>query len=126
MTLLPLIAATYFLVAGGPFGLEDIVLKAGYSGAFFILLVTPLIWSLPTALMVSELASALPSDGGYYVWVTRAMGRFWGFQEAWLSLAGSLFDMALYPTLFVSYIEHFDPALTSHGKGIWIGVALIA
>ena len=55
--------------------------KAGYAGAILILLITPLIWSLPTALMVSELASALPEEGGYYVWVTRAMGRFWGFRK---------------------------------------------
>ncbi|MGD0497975.1 MAG: APC family permease [Bryobacteraceae bacterium] len=126
MTLYPLIAATYFIVAGGPFGLEDIVAKSGYAGAIAILLVTPLIWSLPTALMVSELASALPEEGGYYVWVRRGMGRFWGFQEAWLSLAGSLFDMAIYPTLFVQYLGHFAPALTAGGRGIWIGVVLVA
>ncbi len=126
MTLLPLIAATFFIVAGGPFGLEDIVCKAGYAGAILILLVTPLLWSLPTALMVSELASALPEEGGYYVWVTRAMGRFWGFQEAWLSLAGSLFDMAIYPTLFVAYLGHFAPALAAGGRGFGIGVALVA
>ena len=126
MTLVPLIAATYFMVAGGPFGLEDIVAKAGYAGAILILLVTPAIWSLPTALMVSELASALPEEGGYYVWVTRAMGRFWGFQEAWLSLVASVFDMAIYPTLFVGYLGHFAPWLTAGARGYWIGVGLIA
>jgi amino acid transporter len=126
VTLFPLIAAIYLMVAGGPFGLEDIVSKSGYAGAIAILLATPVVWSLPTALMVSELASALPSEGGYYVWVTRAMGRFWGFQEAWLSLAGSVFDMAIYPTLFVDYLGHFAPTLTAGGRGIWIGVALIA
>ena len=51
--------------------------------------------------MVSELASAIPEEGGYYVWVTRALGRFWGFQEAWLSFVGNMFDVALYPTMFV-------------------------
>jgi amino acid transporter len=126
MTLVPLIAATYFIVAGGPFGLEDIVSRAGYAGAILILLVTPVLWSLPTALMVSELASALPEEGGYYVWVARAMGRFWGFQEAWLSLAGSLFDMAIYPTLFVAYLGHFAPSITAGGRGTWIAVALVA
>jgi amino acid transporter len=126
LTLLPMIAATYFIVAGGPFGLEDIVAKAGYAGAILILLVTPVIWSLPTALMVSELASALPAEGGYYVWVGRAMGRFWGFQEAWLSLVGSVFDMAIYPTLFVGYLGHFAPAVTAGGRGFWIGAGLVA
>jgi amino acid transporter len=126
MTLVPLIAATYFIVAGGPFGLEDIVSKAGYAGAILILLVTPVLWSLPTALMVGELASALPEEGGYYVWVARALGRFWGFQEAWLSLTGSLFDMAIYPTLFVAYLGHFAPSITAGGRGISIAVALVA
>jgi len=125
VTLMGLIAATYFIVSGGPFGIEDIVLKGGYGGAILILTITPLIWSMPTALMVSELASALPEEGGYYVWVRRAMGRFWGFQEAWLSLAGSVFDVAIYPTLFVQYLGHFAPAVTAGHKGTWIGLGLI-
>jgi amino acid transporter len=126
LTLAPLIAATYFIVAGWPFGLEEIVSKSGYAGAILILLITPVVWSLPTALMVSELASAIPAEGGYYVWVTRAMGPFWGFQEAWLSFVGNMFDVALYPTLFISYLGHFAPAATAGGRGFWIGTALIA
>ena len=126
VTLFPLIAATYLMVSGGPFGLEDIVSKAGYTGAILILLITPLIWALPTALMVSEMASALPAEGGFYVWAYRSMGPFWGFQEAWLSLVGSVFDMAIYPTLFVGYLGHFAPSLTAGSRGIWIGVAMIA
>ena len=126
LTLVPLVAATYFIVSGGPFGLEDTVAMAGYGGAILILLVTPALWSFPTALMVSELASALPQEGGYYIWVRRALGRFWGFQEAWLSLVGSVFDMALYPTLFVSYLGHFLPSMTTGQRGIWIGVGLVA
>ena len=84
LTLLPLVTATYFMVAGGPYGLEDLIGKTGYSAALLILAVTPLLWSLPTALMVSELASALPEEGGFYIWVQRGLGRFWGYQEAWL------------------------------------------
>jgi amino acid transporter len=126
MTLLPLIAAIYFLVAGGPFGLEDIVSKSGYTGAILILLVTPVIWAVPTALMVSELSSALPDQGGYYVWVTRGMGSFWGFQEVWLSLAGSVFDVAIYPVLFVSYLGHLAPWMTAGGRGAVLEIALVA
>jgi amino acid transporter len=126
MTLLPLIAAIYFLVAGGPFGLEDIVSKSGYQGAILILLLTPVLWAVPTALMVSELSAALPDQGGYFVWVTRGMGRFWGFQEAWLSLAGSVFDVAIYPTLFVSYLGHLLPWMTAGMRGTILAVALVA
>jgi amino acid transporter len=112
MRLLPLIAATYFMVSGGPYGIEDILGGAGYGAAILILLALPFVWSLPTALMVGELASAIPADGGFYVWVRRAMGPFWGYQEGWLSLAASVFDMAIYPALFVSYLGKFNPQLT--------------
>ena len=95
--LLPLVAATFFMVSGGPYGIEGLVQQSGYTGAIAILLVIPLIWALPTGLMVGELAAAIPAEGGFYVWVRRALGPFWGFQEAWLSLAASVFDMAAYP-----------------------------
>src|SRR6202022_3000433 len=111
LTLAPLIAATYFMVSGGPYGLEELIARAGYSGALWILLLTPVVWSLPTALMVGELAGAMPRSGGYYAWVRRALGPFWGFQEAWLSLAASIFDMAIYPTLFVLYLGCLFPSL---------------
>jgi amino acid transporter len=113
MRLLPLIAATYFMVSGGPYGIEDILGGAGYGAAILILLALPFLWSLPTALMVGELASAIPADGGFYVWVRRAMGPFWGYQEGWLSLAASIFDMAIYPALFVSYLGKLNPSLTA-------------
>ncbi len=132
VTLLGLIAATYFMVAGGPYGLEDVVHEAGYLGAGAALLIVPFIWSLPTTLMVSELSSALPSDGGYYVWVRRALGPFWGFQEAWLSLTASVFDMAIYPILFVTYLgfagKHAVRLLNKLGVAAgdhawWLGLA---
>jgi amino acid transporter len=106
VTLCQLVAATFLMVAGGPYGLEDVIKNAGYFMAVLVLFLTPFIWSLPTALMVSEFSSAIPEEGGYYAWVRRAMGPFWGFQEAWLSLAASVFDMAIYPILFATYLDH--------------------
>jgi amino acid transporter len=119
VTLFGLIAATYFMVAGGPYGLEDLVQGAGYFWAIIALLVIPVVWSLPTALMVSELSSAIPEEGGYYVWVRRALGPFWGFQEAWLSLAASIFDMAIYPILFVTYLGYVGAYATPAGNDLW-------
>ena len=126
MRLLPLIAATYFMVSGGPYGLEDIIGKAGYGRALALLLVVPLVWSLPTSLMVGELAAALPEEGGYYCWVRRALGRFWGFQEAWLSLAASVFDMAIYPVIFVLYLGRIEPAWTAGIRGTLWALAVVA
>ena len=117
LRMLPLVAATYFMVSGGPYGIEDILGGAGFARAILILLVLPIVWSLPTALMIGELASAIPADGGFYVWVRRALGPFWGYQEGWLSLSASIFDMAIYPAIFVLYLGKFNPLLTAG----WIG-----
>jgi amino acid transporter len=113
------------MVAGGPYGLEDIIGKAGYLRALILLAVIPFFWSLPTSLMVGELASAIPSEGGYYVWVRRALGPFWGFQEAWLSLAASVFDMAIYPTIFVLYLSRIAPSWTSGHRSILWALAVV-
>ena len=120
-----LVAATYAMVAGGPFGLEEIVQTNGYRGALLIICITPLLWALPTTLVVSELASALPETGGYYVWVKRALGPFWGFQETWLTFMGSIFDMALYPILFSTYLAHLVPALGTGHRPFLLGVGMI-
>src|SRR5207249_4126778 len=73
-----------------------------------------------------ELSSALPAAGGYYAWVRRAMGNFWGFQEAWLSLAASIFDMAIYPTLFVFYLKQMSPWFGVGNHGIYAGLLVVA
>jgi amino acid transporter len=113
------------MVAGGPYGLEDIIGKAGYARALVLLAIIPFLWSLPTSLMVGEVASAIPDEGGYYVWVHRALGRFWGFQEAWLSLAASVFDMAIYPVTFVLYLSRVAPSWTSGHRGIAWELAVV-
>jgi amino acid transporter len=109
LTLWPLVAATFFMVSGGTYGTEEIIHGAGYGHGILILLFLPVLWCLPTAFMIGELSSALPQEGGYYAWVRRGLGNFWGFQEAWLSLAASIFDMAIYPTLFVAYLTQVAP-----------------
>lgn len=114
------------MVSGGPYGLEDIVGMAGYGRGLLMLAVVPFLWSLPTSLMVGELASAIPDEGGFYIWVQRAMGRFWGFQEAWLSLAASVFDMAIYPTTFVLYLSRVAPVLTAGHRGLALKLAIVA
>jgi len=125
MRLLPLIAATFFMVSGGPYAIEDILGGAGFAKAIVILLVLPFLWSLPTALMIGELASSIPAEGGFYIWVRRALGPFWGYQEGWLSLSASIFDMALYPAIFVLYLGKFNPALTAGWYGYGWSLAVV-
>src|SRR6266446_5208554 len=125
LTLWPLVAATFFMVSGGTYGTEAIISGAGYGRGILVLLFLPVLWCLPTAFMIGELSSALPHEGGYYAWVRRGLGNFWGFQEAWLSLVASIFDMAIYPTLFVAYLTRMFPWSQQGYRGWMVGLALV-
>ncbi len=125
LTLWPLVAATFFMVSGGTYGTESIIAGAGYGRGILVLLFLPVLWCLPTAFMIGELSSALPEEGGYYAWVRRGLGNFWGFQEAWLSLAASIFDMAIYPTLFVFYLKQMAPWFGEGHHDIYAGLFVV-
>src|SRR5262249_1564724 len=94
-----------------PYGIEDTVPSFGPGLTLLLLLLTPLLWSLPVSLAMSELASAMPDEGGYVTWTTRAFGSFWGFQVGWWSWLDSFVDVAVYPALFVEYLRHWYPSM---------------
>src|SRR5947199_3776289 len=64
------------------------------------------------------------SDLGYYRWVDRAFGRFWAFQNGWLTWMYSLVDMAIYPVLFNQYLRYFIPGLDARVEWL-ISLAII-
>ena len=110
--LLPLAAVIFFNVSGGPYGIEDTVSSFGPGLALLLLVITPLVWSLPVTLVMSELASAIPDEGGYVTWVRRAFGPFWSFQVGWWSWIDSFVDIAVYPALFIEYARLWLPGMT--------------
>src|SRR5216110_3396570 len=118
LSTLPLVFVLYFNVSGGPFTIESLVAEVGPGLALLILVAIPLLWSLPETLIVAELASMLPEEGGYYRWVHRAFGPFWAFQNGWWTWVYSLVDMAIYPVLFNQYLSWFVPGLS--GVAQWI------
>ena len=120
-----LAALTFFCVAGGAYGLEDAVGAAGPMVVLLGILILPWIWSFPTALMTAELATAMPEDGGYVVWVERAFGRFWGFMEGWLSWLCSFADNALYPVMFVDYLGYLTGEMSAVERWL-IGAGVIS
>src|SRR5436190_11912692 len=86
LNLIPLVGVIFFIVCGGAYGVEPLVGAVGPGWAIALIIFTPLFWSLPIALMVAELSSAMPAEGGYYVWVRNALGDFWGVQEGWWAI----------------------------------------
>lgn len=124
----------FFTVCGGAFGIESLIGKLGAGWGVVLILLTPLMWSVPIALMVSELSSAMPVEGGYYVWVKRALGDFWGFQEGWWTSLYTAVNMAIFPVLFVNYLSFFVPFLRPADDGTldwttffarWLAAALV-
>ncbi|MEK7365021.1 MAG: amino acid permease, partial [candidate division NC10 bacterium] len=110
--LLPIAAVIFFNVSGGPYGIEDAVSSFGPGLALLLLILTPLVWSLPVTLVMAELSSSLPDEGGYVTWVRRAFGPFWAFQVGWWSWVDSFIDIAVYPALFTQYLSHWLPGMT--------------
>lgn len=104
LKLIPLAMTIFCCVSGGPFGLEA-VMQGGPGIGLLLILVVPIIWGIPSALMTAELSSAIPVEGGFYHWTKRALGPFWGFLAGWWTWLYTWVDAALYPVLFATYVS---------------------
>lgn len=113
--LFQLVALAFFCVSGGPFGAENGVRVGGPGWVLVGLMISPFIYSLPIGVCTAELASSMPQNGGYILWVARAFGPFWGYMEGYLAWISNVFDNALYPVLFSSYLKY---GLSFHGVTI--------
>jgi amino acid transporter len=121
--LLSLICVIYLVVSGGAYGTEDAVRMAGPRLTLLLCMLVPLTLSVPTALMAAELNALMPVEGGFYFWVKEALGPFWGFAEAYLTLLYTAVDMAIYPVLFSAYLAFLYPLGT--GGQLVVGIALV-
>eukprot|EP01119_Soliformovum_irregulare_P010477 TRINITY_DN2583_c0_g1_i1.p1 TRINITY_DN2583_c0_g1~~TRINITY_DN2583_c0_g1_i1.p1 ORF type:complete len:477 (+),score=95.86 TRINITY_DN2583_c0_g1_i1:67-1497(+) len=94
----------YFFTSGGPFGIEPSVGAAGPLLSLIAVIVVPLLWSLPQAILSAELSLMISENGGNVVWVQRAWGDLIGWVNAFNNLASSLSSMSLLVVLFVDYL----------------------
>ena len=112
------------------FGVEDIVGWGGPGLTFLVLLIIPLIWGVPMALVSAELTSMYPETGGIYIWVRNALGEFPGFLAGWWYMLCNLVATAVFLVLVVSYIENLaggfsTPVRVLVSSGIVIAIAWI-
>ena len=127
LTLWPLVMTIFFCVSGGPYGLEPIV-QSGRTVALLLILFVPLIWALPVALMSAELGSAIPEEGGYYVWVKEGIGPRSALACGWLTYLYTWVDVAIYPVLFLKYLAAlgFSEALSNPIVNFVVTILMIA
>jgi len=96
----------FCLCAAGAYGIEEMIPQAGPGLTLVMLIVLPFFWSTPMGLVAAELGSAIPQEGGYYKWVQRACGEFWGFQAGWWRTISIYFDNTIYVVLAGSYLAN--------------------
>ena len=101
---LALFTTMFVVLCGGPFGMEEIVPLSGPGLFALVLLVVPIVWAVPYALIVAELVSELPMEGGAYQWFRAGLGPFWSFIFTYLEWISWALDAALYPALFAEYL----------------------
>lgn len=95
----------FCMVSAGAYGIEDMIPAAGPGLTLVLLAVLPFFWSIPQGLVAAELGSAIPEEGGYYKWIQRGLGEFWGFQGGWWRTLSIYIDSTLYIVLAVGYLS---------------------
>jgi len=125
MRLFTAVVIAFTLTCGGTFGMEDAVGSSGPGFTLLMIILLPFFWSVPMALVSAELGSALPEEGGFYRWVRRAMGEFWGFQAGWWWQCSLFVDTAVYIALILDYLQGWFPGINGYERWL-IGAAIIA
>jgi len=111
--LMGLTVIMFFNVSGGPFVSETIVGQAGPFFAILGLVLVLLFYAVPSALLVSELATAYPEDAGIVSWVTAAFGPKLGFMQGFLWWLYEVITLAGYPLMLRDYsVYAICPTLT--------------
>jgi len=104
-----MVVVGFFWVHGGIYGNEALLMAGPPLYVFIMLGIVPFVYSLPIALIVAELSTAFPEDGGYVVWVREACGQVIGSHHAYYVWVIYLVDSAIYPVLVSKYVGTMLP-----------------
>ena len=114
LSITAIVSIIFFNVSGGPYALEEVI-AAGPGLGLLLILVTPLVYSAPVALVCAELGTTLPEEGGYYAWSKRALGPFGAFCQGWWAWLFTFVDIGIFPTMFCDYMAFFVPSVGKDG-----------
>ena len=92
-------------VAGGGFGIEDLVGTVGPGITMITFCAIPFFWSLPFSLSSAELSSAYPEDGGMYIWARNGLGEKAGFASGWAYTIAGFFEPCTFAVLTATYLQ---------------------
>ena len=112
-----MVVVGFFWVHGGIYGNEAMLMAGPPLYVFIMLGLVPFVYSLPIALIVAELSTAFPEDGGYVVWVQEACGKVVGSHHAYWVWVIYVVDAAIYPVLVANYVDTMVP-MSATGRGM--------
>ncbi|KNC79137.1 hypothetical protein SARC_08464, partial [Sphaeroforma arctica JP610] len=95
----------FFEVCGGPYGIEPLISSGRPLHAIVGLIIMPIVWSIPIALVTAELSSQYPETGGQVMWCHRSFGLKWTYIQGYMSFFGNLLDTAATPVMVLDYME---------------------
>jgi len=119
-----MVVVGFFWVHGGIYGNEAMLMAGPPLYVFILLGIVPFVYSLPIALIVAELSTAFPEDGGYVVWVKEACGKVVGAHHAYWVWVIYIVDAAIYPVLVSNYVDTWYP-MSEVGRGL-LSVGIVA
>ncbi len=125
VSIVGLVAMLCVTVAGGGFGVEDMVGGIGPGMTMLAFMILPFIWSLPFGLSSAELSSAYPENGGMYTWAKNELGEKAGFVSGWCYTIAGFVEPATFAALTANYIQTLIPFEISHLTYWLICVAVI-
>jgi amino acid transporter len=116
----------YFLVCGGAYGSEDLGSTLPPLYSLLGILLCPWLFGFPLALLTAELATSMPDDEGFMLWTERAWGPALSFFVGWNIMCIVMIDQALYPILFLSYLQSLVEVEFSWGLRFGVCLAFVA
>jgi amino acid transporter len=116
LTLGAFVAVLYAYCAAGPFGFEEMIRTSGPGMSLLFLIIVPWLFALPMSLATSEMATAMPVEGGFYRWTRSAFGDFFGYQCGFWNWSGTFLMNAAYAVALADYTAQLLPAVSSGWK----------
>ena len=120
-----LVIIMFGMMCAGSFGVESMVGISGPGLGFLALIIVPIFWGIPIALISAELGAAYPEAGGSYVWAKRALGPFAAFAVGagrsfyfWIG-GGSLLALAMF------YVQSYFGLGKFQAIGLMVLLAII-
>ncbi|KEG09280.1 putative amino acid permease/transporter [Trypanosoma grayi] len=99
-----LLGLMYTYTICGAYAIEETVMGGGPLLALISIVLIPIFMAAPTAVVVAEMATAIPSNAAFLMWINVSFHRTVYFTMVILTLLLTFIDNALFPVLVSEYV----------------------